>query len=201
MTSIAVKDLKRPRELRDTLEREREVMVTKDGKPFAIMIGVEPDGADDALRDYDPGGKSAPAVVGLARLQAARPPKTPLETQEQLEAIGGILLDVQGLPAQVTANALFEVDLALFNLSRSQIPLKFLSRPVSLSYHILDGAKKRVIWNGLRTALPEPVEYQCFTPLQIEAPQAPGSYLLQAALVVEGQRWFNSHQLWPFEVV
>jgi hypothetical protein len=51
MTSIAVKDLKRPRELRDTLEREREVLVTKDGRPFAIMVGIEPDGADDALRE------------------------------------------------------------------------------------------------------------------------------------------------------
>ena len=42
MTSIAVKDLKRPRELRDILERAREVVVSKDGRPFAIMIGVDP---------------------------------------------------------------------------------------------------------------------------------------------------------------
>lgn len=51
MTSIAVKDLKRPRELRDTLEREHEVVVTKDGQPFAIMVGIGADGADDVLRE------------------------------------------------------------------------------------------------------------------------------------------------------
>ena len=51
MTSIAVKDLKHPRELRDTLDREREVVVTKDGRPFAIMVGVGADGAEDTLRE------------------------------------------------------------------------------------------------------------------------------------------------------
>jgi antitoxin (DNA-binding transcriptional repressor) of toxin-antitoxin stability system len=51
MATIAVCDLKRPRELRATLEREREVVVTKDGRPFAIMVGVDEGGADDALRE------------------------------------------------------------------------------------------------------------------------------------------------------
>lgn len=51
MSYIAVKDLKRPRELRETLEREREVIVTKDGRPFAVMLGVEAEDADDTLRE------------------------------------------------------------------------------------------------------------------------------------------------------
>ena len=51
MTYLAIKDLKRPRELRDTLDREREVVVTKDGQPFAIMIGIDADGADDTLKE------------------------------------------------------------------------------------------------------------------------------------------------------
>jgi hypothetical protein len=51
MTYIAVKDLKRPRELRETLEREREVIVTKDGRPFAVMLGVDAEDADDTLRE------------------------------------------------------------------------------------------------------------------------------------------------------
>lgn len=51
MTSIAVKDLKKPRELREILTRGRQVMVTKDGQPFAIMVGVEPDAADDMMRE------------------------------------------------------------------------------------------------------------------------------------------------------
>ncbi len=51
MTSIAVHDLKRPRELRALLDRDREVVVTKDGRPFAIMVGVDADAADDTLRE------------------------------------------------------------------------------------------------------------------------------------------------------
>lgn len=51
MSYIAVKDLKRPRELRETLEREREVIVTKDGRPFALMLGVEAEDADETLRE------------------------------------------------------------------------------------------------------------------------------------------------------
>jgi len=50
-TSIAVQDLKRPRELRDILTQEREVFVTKDGRPFAIMVGIDAENADSTLRE------------------------------------------------------------------------------------------------------------------------------------------------------
>jgi hypothetical protein len=85
MTSIAVKDLKRPRELRDTLAREREVMVTKDGQPFAIMIGVEPDGADDALREVRRAMFST--AVLRARRQAGKTPFRPEEIAEEVRAV------------------------------------------------------------------------------------------------------------------
>ena len=51
MTSIAVKDLKKPKELRDTLAREHEILVTKDGRPFAVMIEVDAETAEEKLRD------------------------------------------------------------------------------------------------------------------------------------------------------
>jgi hypothetical protein len=51
MTSLAVQDLKRPRELREILAQEREIFITKDGRPFAIMIGVDAEGADNTLRE------------------------------------------------------------------------------------------------------------------------------------------------------
>lgn len=51
MISLAVQDLKRPRELRDILAREREVFITKDGCPFAIMVGVDAEGAESSLRE------------------------------------------------------------------------------------------------------------------------------------------------------
>ncbi len=84
MTSIAVKDLKRPRELRDTLEREREVMVTRDGQPFAIMIGVEPDNADNALREIRRALFSS--AVLHARRRATEEPMTQGEINTEIKA-------------------------------------------------------------------------------------------------------------------
>ena len=49
MTYLAVKDLKKTRELRETLRRDHEVIVTKDGKPFALMVEISPDAVEDSL--------------------------------------------------------------------------------------------------------------------------------------------------------
>jgi hypothetical protein len=84
MTSIAVHDLKRPRELRDLLEREREVVVTKDGQPFAIMIGIDSDGADDALREVRRAMFSS--AVLRARRQARRVPISETEILAEVKA-------------------------------------------------------------------------------------------------------------------
>ena len=51
MTSIAVQDLKRPRELRELLVTENEIIVTKDGRPFAVMVGVDAESVNDTLRE------------------------------------------------------------------------------------------------------------------------------------------------------
>lgn len=84
MTSIAVKDLKRPRELRDILERVREVVVTKDGRPFAIMIGIDPEGADDALREVRRALFSS--AVLRARRRASETPISKEEIQAEVDA-------------------------------------------------------------------------------------------------------------------
>jgi antitoxin (DNA-binding transcriptional repressor) of toxin-antitoxin stability system len=84
MTSIAVNDLKRPRELRDTLDRDREVVVTKDGRPFAIMIGVDADGADDALREVRRALFSS--AVLRARRRARTAPISEAEIAAEVEA-------------------------------------------------------------------------------------------------------------------
>ncbi len=49
MSYMAVKDLKKTRELREVLSRDREVIVTKDGKPFALMVEISPDAVEDSL--------------------------------------------------------------------------------------------------------------------------------------------------------
>ena len=85
MTSIAVKDLKRPRELRETLARERQVMVTKDGQPFAIMVGVEPEAADDMMREIRRAMFST--AVLRARRQADDASISPEEIEAEIQAV------------------------------------------------------------------------------------------------------------------
>jgi hypothetical protein len=49
MSYLQVKDLKKTRELWGRLERDRELVITKDGQPRAIMISVEPDELESSL--------------------------------------------------------------------------------------------------------------------------------------------------------
>jgi antitoxin (DNA-binding transcriptional repressor) of toxin-antitoxin stability system len=85
MTTIAIKDLKRPRELRDTLEREREVVITKDGRPFAIMVGIEPDAVDDALREVRRALFSSAVLRG--RRRATEVPISDVEIAAEVEGV------------------------------------------------------------------------------------------------------------------
>lgn len=45
MNLIAIKDLKQPRRLKERLSSEKELLLTSDGKPVAILVEVGP--ADD----------------------------------------------------------------------------------------------------------------------------------------------------------
>ncbi|MDD2599904.1 MAG: hypothetical protein PHO37_11880 [Kiritimatiellae bacterium] len=85
MTSIAVKDLKKPRELRETLIRERQVIVTKDGEPFAIMVGVEPDAINDTMREVRRAMFST--AVLRARRQADKEPISPEDIEAEIKAV------------------------------------------------------------------------------------------------------------------
>lgn len=66
--------------------------------------------------------------------------------------------------------------------------------PVNLAYHWLDRASGIVsVFDGLRTAiLPELSPHSTGTwPTLVQAPRAPGEYLLQLTVVQEGVRWFE----------
>ncbi len=82
MTSIAVQDLKRPRELRDILAHEREVFVTKDGSPFAIMVGVDSAGAEITLREVRRAMFSA--AVSNARSRALQQPISTADIEQEI---------------------------------------------------------------------------------------------------------------------
>lgn len=85
MTSIAVQDLKRPRELRDMLARDRELFVTKDGRPFALMVGVDAESADDTLREVRRALFSS--AILRARRQARTNPMTEAEVEAEIQAV------------------------------------------------------------------------------------------------------------------
>lgn len=63
---------------------------------------------------------------------------------------------------------------------------------VNFSYHWLSGTGEVVVFDGLRTALPNDVKAGESVQLQpaIKAPDRPGSYLLELTLVQEGNAWF-----------
>ena len=49
MTYVAVKDLKQSRQLWAKLSASRELVVTRDGRPCAILVGVDGDDVEDSL--------------------------------------------------------------------------------------------------------------------------------------------------------
>ncbi len=75
MTYVAVQDLKRSRTLWDKLALEHELVVTRDGKPCAILIGVVPENVEDSLAEIRRSLFST--AVGRARQAAARQPALP----------------------------------------------------------------------------------------------------------------------------
>ena len=74
MNYLAVKDLKKPKAVRETLSKERQLVLTKDGRPFAILVEVDPDGVEDALREVRRAMFSS--AVGRARKRARANPLT-----------------------------------------------------------------------------------------------------------------------------
>ena len=51
MDYLAVKDLKKTRELWQKLADERELVITRDGKPSALMISISPETVEESLRE------------------------------------------------------------------------------------------------------------------------------------------------------
>jgi hypothetical protein len=68
MDYLAIKDLKQTRVVREKLEKEGELVITKDGQPFAVMVGVEPGDLEHSLREIRRALFSS--AVSQARLRA-----------------------------------------------------------------------------------------------------------------------------------
>ena len=51
MDYLTVKDLRKTRKLWEKLASERELVITRDGKPSALMISVSPETVEESLRE------------------------------------------------------------------------------------------------------------------------------------------------------
>jgi len=82
MGYLAVKDLKQTRSLREKLEKERELVLTKDGQPFALMIGISPDNVEESLNEVRRAMFST--AVMRARQRAIMTPPTDMEINDEI---------------------------------------------------------------------------------------------------------------------
>ena len=92
------------------------------------------------------------------------------------------------------AGALCEARVALENAgSQEWRSAETQPEGVKLSYHWLDDLGNPIVWDGLRTAFPAPVEpgTQIEAALTIRAPIPPGRYRLALDLVDERRLWFG----------
>lgn len=75
MGYLSVTDLKRTKALGEQLASEHEIIVTRDGKPMAIMISVDGDTVESSLREIRRALFSA--AVSRIRERAAEDPPDP----------------------------------------------------------------------------------------------------------------------------
>lgn len=68
MNLIAVKDLKQPRQLRERLRAERELLLTSDGRPMALLVHVDPAEDPEAMIQSI---RDARSRLALSRVRAA----------------------------------------------------------------------------------------------------------------------------------
>ena len=73
MSYLAVKDLKKTRSLRERLVKERELVLTKDGQPFALIIGIPPENVEKSLTEIRRAMFST-AIIGAREKAISTPP-------------------------------------------------------------------------------------------------------------------------------
>jgi antitoxin (DNA-binding transcriptional repressor) of toxin-antitoxin stability system len=84
MVYMAIKDLKKTREVRAKLDAEGELILTKDGQPFAMLVGIDADSAEDSLREVRRALFSSAVLRG--RRKAADNPPTERELEAEIAA-------------------------------------------------------------------------------------------------------------------
>ncbi len=103
---------------------------------------------------------------------------------------GGLRVVEQAVPATLEAGSENSLKVVIVNDGpEAWIP----ASGYALSYHWRDADDSIVVWDGRRSALPGPVEAGVGTEMVavVEAPRAPGRYLLDWDIVEEGVRWLS----------
>lgn len=84
MGYLSVTELKKTKALGEQLESDREIIITRDGKPMAIMIGVDGDTVESSLREIRRALFSA--AVGRVRERVRKDPPEPETIEKAIQA-------------------------------------------------------------------------------------------------------------------
>ncbi len=84
MSYLSVQDLKRTSEVWKRLDAEREIIITRSGKPCAIMIDVSPEECEDTLAAIRRARFSS--TVARARAKTVRNPPSAAEIDAEIRA-------------------------------------------------------------------------------------------------------------------
>ena len=84
MDYITVKDMRKTRELWRLLDREKELVVTRDGLPCAVLVGVRPERVEESVHEIRRGLFSV--AVRKARQAAKDSPLSRDDVQREIDA-------------------------------------------------------------------------------------------------------------------
>jgi FkbM family methyltransferase len=150
------------------------------------LIGLPTAGVKELARER------ARSVVSLARLllrhnRWRRPEQTFVVDPGDI-SLQPAVRAVTGAPATV-----LEVPVEVRNSTRSWLSSAFPHHPVHVSYRWLDQTGERVVPEGRRTVLPEPLApgRSVRVAVAVDTPVAPGHYTLMLTLVQEGFAWLD----------
>ena len=110
--------------------------------------------------------------------------------------------DGHGIPPELPAGQDVTVEVTLTNRSWRTWTSEGTAHPILISYHWLDGSRRAVEYDGMRTRLPRPLaaDEACEAAVRVRTPPQPGIYLLEIDLVEEGVSWFTAAGVPPLRV-
>jgi SAM-dependent methyltransferase len=106
------------------------------------------------------------------------------------------------VPGSMTAGGEVLAEITIRNGSWRALRSDLEERPIHVSYRWLDERRQVVVRDGLRSALPRPLEpgESCRVAVRLEAPARRGTWFLEIDLVEEGVCWFSEAGVPPLRL-